>query len=76
MRTHVAHVDGLQTSHATVILNLNTGKIAKSIRQRMRIETLQLLTFQTLGRDNLFVLPGHDNGLIQKLHTVQPALCL
>ena len=38
--THAADVDGLQTAHSTVILNLNTRKVTYGIGHRKTVESL------------------------------------
>ena len=53
LAAHGAHIDGLDTSHSAVVLELDAGEIAQRVRHRKRIETLQFLAFEGLRHNDV-----------------------
>ena len=52
MRAHGAYVDGFHSSHAAIILYLDSGKIAERVGHGVGVEFFQIRSMQCLGRDN------------------------
>ena len=55
LATHRAHINGLDTTHTAIILELNAGEIAESIGYRKRVKRLKFRAFKSLRNDNIFV---------------------
>ena len=53
LTTHTADVNSLKASYTSVVFYLNSRKISKGIRHRIRRKALQLLTRQRLGGNYL-----------------------
>ena len=73
--THAADVDGLQTAHTAVILNLYTRKVAYGIGHRKAVEGLQLLAGEFLRGYHLAVPVGRDHHLAQRPGLYRVGLC-
>ena len=73
LRAHAADVDGLQPADPPVVLDLDPGEVADGIRHGVRIEPLQPLSAQHLGRDDLLGKErADDNHRVDVLHPVEP----
>ena len=54
LASHGADIDGLDTSHSAVVLELYTGEIAQGICYGKGVKSLQFSTFEGLGNNNIF----------------------
>ena len=69
--THAANVDSFQSSHATVVLNLQTGKITYGIGDRKTIQRFQFLSGELLRRNHFVIPVGGNHYLSQCLYRVK-----
>ena len=70
--THRADIHRLNASYATIVLQLNTGEVAKGVGHTVRRQFLQLFTCQGLrGDDLLMIIARHDDNLIHVLDAVE-----
>ena len=73
---HRTDVDGLDTTHTTIILELHTREETQGIGYTHRVEPLQFITCHHLCRNHTRSIITHYDNFLNSMNTIQTTYML